>query len=54
MPPVASFGTVVARVAPPEDALSMITWTQFGAYVSVAFTIFAGGVGVCWFVLWRQ
>ena len=32
----------------------MITWTQFGAYVSLAVTNFAGGVGLCWFVLWRQ
>jgi hypothetical protein len=32
----------------------MITWTQFGAYVSVAFTIFAGGVGLCWFAFWRH
>jgi len=32
----------------------MITWSQFGAYVSVAFTIFAGGVGLCWFAFWRH
>jgi hypothetical protein len=32
----------------------MITWSQFGAYASVAVTVFAGGVGVCWFVLWRH
>jgi hypothetical protein len=32
----------------------MVTWTQFGAYVSVATTVFAGGVGLCWLVLWRQ
>jgi hypothetical protein len=40
--------------AAEENGRSMITWTQFGAYVSVAVTIFAGGVGLCWFVLWRQ
>ena len=32
----------------------MITWSQFGAYASVVFAVFAGGVGLCWFVLWRQ
>jgi hypothetical protein len=32
----------------------MMTWTEFGAYVSVAVTVFAGGVGFCWVVLWRQ
>jgi len=32
----------------------MITWSQFGAYASVALTIFASGIGLCWFVLWRQ
>jgi hypothetical protein len=32
----------------------MVSWSQFGAYASVVVTIFAGGVGLCWFVLWRQ
>ena len=32
----------------------MVTWSQFGVYASVALMIFAGGVGFCWFVLWRQ
>ena len=32
----------------------MLTWTQCGAYLSVAVALFAGGVGVCWFLLWRQ
>jgi len=32
----------------------MITWSQFGAYTSVVVTIFAGGVGLCWLVLWRH
>jgi hypothetical protein len=42
-------------MAPPEDRTEhMITWSQFGAYASVALMIFAGGVGLCWFVLWRE
>jgi hypothetical protein len=32
----------------------MVTWTEFGAYASVAVTMFAGGLGLCWLVLWRQ
>jgi hypothetical protein len=32
----------------------MLTWTQFGAYISVAITLFAGALGVCWLTLWRQ
>jgi len=32
----------------------MITWAQFGAYISVALTIFAGGLGLCWFAFWRE
>jgi hypothetical protein len=32
----------------------MMTWAEFGAYVSVAVTVFAGGVGLCWLTLWRQ
>jgi len=32
----------------------MITWSQFGAYASVVLMVFAGGVGLCWLVLWRQ
>jgi len=48
------FGTVVALSCRPGDAVGMITWTQFGAYVSVIFTVFAGGVGLCWFAFWRQ
>lgn len=32
----------------------MITWTEFGAYASLALTLFAGGVGLCWYALWRQ
>jgi hypothetical protein len=32
----------------------MVTWTEFGAYTSVAVTMFAGGLGLCWLVLWRQ
>jgi hypothetical protein len=31
-----------------------MTWTEFGAYTSVVFAIFAGCVGLCWLVLWRQ
>ena len=32
----------------------MVSWSQFGAYTSVVVMIFAGGIGLCWFVLWRQ
>jgi len=32
----------------------MVTWTELGAYTSVAVTMFAGGLGLCWLVLWRQ
>jgi hypothetical protein len=32
----------------------MLTWTELGAYLSIVFTMFAGGVGVCYLVLWRQ
>jgi hypothetical protein len=32
----------------------MVTWTEFGTYASVAVTMFAGGLGLCWLVLWRQ
>jgi hypothetical protein len=45
---------VVALKPPPEGAVGMVTWGQFGAYASVAVAIFAGGVGICWLVLWRQ
>jgi hypothetical protein len=31
-----------------------VSWTEFGAYASLALMIFAGGVGFCWLVLWRQ
>ena len=41
-------------MARPEDAVNVITWSQFGAYASVVVTIFAGGVGICWLVLWRH
>ena len=50
---VLAFGTPVALPRAPE-AIGMMTWTEFGAYVSVAATVFAGGVGFCWVVLWRQ
>jgi hypothetical protein len=45
---------LLSVLAVAEETKSMITWTQFGAYISLAISLFAGGVGVCWFVLWRQ
>jgi hypothetical protein len=32
----------------------MLTWMQLGGYLSIVFTVFAGGVGVCYLVLWRE
>ena len=32
----------------------MITWMQFGAYTSVALSVFGGGVWLCWLLLWRH
>jgi hypothetical protein len=32
----------------------MLTWTQLGGYLSIVVTVFAGGVGVCYLVLWRE
>jgi hypothetical protein len=32
----------------------MLTWTEFGGYLSVVSAVFAGGVGVCYLVLWRE
>jgi hypothetical protein len=32
----------------------MLTWMQLGGYLSIVFTVFAGGVGVCYMVLWRE
>ena len=32
----------------------MLTWMQLGVYLSIVFTVFSGGVGVCYLVLWRE
>jgi hypothetical protein len=32
----------------------MLTWMQLGGYLSVVVTVFAGGVSVCYLVLWRE
>jgi len=32
----------------------MLTWMQLGGYLSIVATVFAGGVGICYLVLWRE
>ncbi|HET7343903.1 MAG TPA: hypothetical protein VFL90_20740, partial [Methylomirabilota bacterium] len=46
-------GTFVAAT-PRAEATSTVSWTEFGAYTSLALMIFVGGVALCWLVLWRQ
>jgi hypothetical protein len=32
----------------------MLTWTQLGGYLSIVGAVFAGGLGLCYLVLWRE
>jgi hypothetical protein len=32
----------------------MLTWMQLGGYLSIVATVCAGGVGLCYLVLWRE
>jgi hypothetical protein len=33
---------------------SMLTWTELVAYLSVVFSVWGGGVGLCYMWLWRE
>ena len=34
--------------------VTMLTWTQLVAYLSVVAALCGGGVGLCWLLLWRE
>ena len=37
-----------------RSPVTMLTWMQLAAYLSVVAAFCGGGVGLCWLLLWRE